>query len=67
MQASGAKRAARTLLFDIAVRASGGIGYSGEVQWDDSNLEIPRCAIAHLSFDASHRPGVTMPGKTRKI
>src|SRR5258706_7341558 len=23
------------------------------------NLEIPRCAIAHLRFDASHRPGMT--------
>ena len=23
------------------------------------NLEIPRCAIAHLRFDASHRPGLT--------
>jgi adenine phosphoribosyltransferase len=24
------------------------------------NLEIPRCAIAHLRFDALHRPGMTM-------
>src|ERR1700675_1467822 len=24
------------------------------------NLEIPRCAIAHLWFDASHRPGMTI-------
>src|SRR3984893_10369347 len=23
------------------------------------NLEIPRCAVAHLRFDASHRPGMT--------
>ena len=26
------------------------------------NLEIPRCAIAHLRFDASHRPGMTLEG-----
>jgi hypothetical protein len=24
------------------------------------NLEIPRCAIAHLTFDASHRPGCAL-------
>src|SRR3982074_3463 len=24
------------------------------------NLEIPRCAIAQLRFDASHRPGMTV-------
>src|SRR5438477_2281138 len=27
------------------------------------NLEIPRCAIAHLRFDASHRPGMTATKK----
>jgi hypothetical protein len=24
------------------------------------NLEIPRCAIAHLRFNAAHRPGMTL-------
>src|SRR6202011_3682893 len=31
------------------------------------NLEVPRCAIAHLRFDAAHRPGTTIvipPGET---
>ena len=27
------------------------------------NLEIPRCAIAHLRFGASHRPGMTVSGR----
>ena len=28
------------------------------------NLEIPRCAIAHLRFDATHRPGMTASPST---
>src|SRR4051812_31737424 len=29
------------------------------------NLEIPRCAIAHLRFDAAHRPGMTGLGRVK--
>ena len=35
------------------------IGRSGASAGRTRNLEIPRCAIAHLRFDAPHRPGMT--------
>jgi hypothetical protein len=35
-------------------------------QHQTRNLEIPRCAIAHLRFDASYRPGMTPSGEKQQ-